>query len=168
MTAPSPLRIPRPFNTPFECGLRMLFVLNAAAGNPSDLQRLVSYDYLLVHSGDVEGGPISLHPSVPFRGTEMLVKRELLSAGLNKMFSRELLEKKFAKSGIIYCGTKLTTAFVELMKTEYSSELRLRSNWLMKRFGSMDDQELSIFMTENIGRWGAEFDQLAAIKNLEL
>ena len=79
----------RPFNTPLECGLRMLFVLNAAGERRSDLQRLVSYDYLLVHSGDVDDGPESLHPPVPFRGTEVLVKRGLISAGLNQMFSRD-------------------------------------------------------------------------------
>lgn len=52
----------RHFNTPIESGLRLLFVLDEAKGEVFDLQRLVSYDYLLVHSGDVEGGPVSLHP----------------------------------------------------------------------------------------------------------
>ena len=90
----------RPFNTPFESGLRLLFVLDQARGRSFDLQRLVSYDYLLVHSGDVEDGPVSLHPAVPFRGSELLVKRDLVRAGLDAMFARELLEKKFESTGI--------------------------------------------------------------------
>lgn len=158
----------RPFNSPLECGLRMLFVLDAAKGRPSDLQRLISYDYLLVHSGDVVDGPASLHPSVPFRGTELIVKRDLLLTGLNCMFSRELIEKSFDVSGILYRATVLTTAFVLLLKTDYADSLRVRSAWVMQRFGAIDDRELSAFMTANIGQWGAEFEQLSALAELEL
>jgi hypothetical protein len=148
--------------------LRILFVLDAAAGRPSDLQRLISYDYLLVHSGDVADGPSSLHPSVPFRGTELLIKRDLLNAGLNQMFARELIAKSFDTSGILYRGTGLTSAFIKLLKSNYSNELRTRSKWLVSRFGSMSDAELISFMTDNVGRWGAEFERLAAIRDLEL
>lgn len=168
MNSTAPLRHARPFNSPLECGLRLLFVLDAAAGKSSDLQRLISYDYILVHSGDVPNGPVSLHPSVPFRSTELLVKRDLLSAGLNQMFSRELIAKTFDTTGILYRATELTTAFVALLKSNYSEALRVRAKWLVERFGAMNDIELSAFMAENIGRWGAEFERLAAIKNLEL
>ncbi|MCK1480872.1 hypothetical protein IVB27_40670 [Bradyrhizobium sp. 197] len=157
----------RPFNSPLECGLRILFVLNSARGRTADLQRLIAYDYLLVHSADVDG-PESLHPSVPFRGTEFLVKRDVLNAGLNEMFSRELLDKTFGAAGILYRSTKLTTAFVSLLKTDYANLLRERADWVVKRFGDMKDSELSAFMTESIGKWGAEFERLAAINELEL
>ena len=146
----------------------MLFVLDAADGRPSDLQRLISYDYLLVHSGDVVDGPPSLHPSVPFRGTELIVKRDLLSAGLNRMFARELIEKSFDVSGILYRANALTTAFVGLLRTEYAGSLRARSAWVIQHFGAFDDRELSTFMTANIGKWGAEFEQLSALAELEL
>lgn len=78
----------RLLNSPIEIGLRLLFALDEANGRSFDLQRLVSYDYLLVHSGDVEDGPASLHPAVPFRGSELLVKREQVQAGLDIMFTR--------------------------------------------------------------------------------
>ncbi|WP_164987975.1 ABC-three component system middle component 2 [Bradyrhizobium betae] len=168
MTPKHAEREPRPFNSPLECGLRMLFVLSAAKERPSDLQRLISYDYLLVHSGDVPAGPNSLHPSVPFRSSELLVKRDLLDAGLNQMFSRELIEKTFEPSGILYRSTNLTKPFINLLRSEYAAALRLRSKWLIDRFGAMHDSELAAFMTTNIGRWGAEFERLSAIKDLEL
>ena len=132
-------RISRLFNSPLECGLRMLFLLDAARGQPADLQRLVCYDYLLVHSGDVPGGPDSLHPAVPFRGTELLIKRDLVKAGLNQMFSRELLQKTFDFSGISYRGTALTGAFIALMTTKYADGLRFRSKWVVKNFGALND-----------------------------
>lgn len=168
MNSAAPARHTRPFNSPLECGLRLLFVLDAAGGRSSDLQRLISYDYILVHSGDVPDGPTSLHPSVPFRGTELLVKRDLLSAGLNQMFSRELVAKTFDTSGILYRATELTTAFISLLTSNYSHDLRTRAKWLIGRFGVMDDTELSAFMNANVGRWGAEFERLSAIKSLEL
>jgi hypothetical protein len=158
----------RPFNTPLECGLRMLFVLDAGTDQPADLQRLISYDYLLVHSGDVPGGPASLHPAVPFRGSELLVKRDLVHAGLNQMYSRELLLKTFDVSGILYRATALTTAFLALLKSPYAMSLRDRSAWIVARFGLLSDGDLAAYMSENIGRWGGEFDRLAALNELEL
>jgi hypothetical protein len=150
----------RPFNSPLECGFRMLFVLDASRGKPADLQRLISYDYLLVHSGDVADGPESLHPPVPYRGSELLVKREVLSAGLNQMFARELIAKTFDRTGILYHATELTSAFVD--------DLRLRSKWLIEKFDGMRDAELNSYVSSNVGRWGAEFERLSAIKDLEL
>jgi hypothetical protein len=146
----------------------MLFVLNAADGQPTDLQRLVSYDYLLVHSGDVPDGPDSLHPAVPFRGGELLVKRDVLSAGLNQMHSRELISKRFDTNGITYHSTELTRAFATLLKSAYAAALRERAAWVVGRFGGFGNDELSAFMAERVGRWGAEFDRTTAIANLEL
>ena len=157
----------RPFNTPLECGLRMLFVLSACK-TAFDLQRLVSYDYLLVHSGDIPEGPSSLHPAVPFRGSELLVKRDLVHAGLNEMFSRELVLKTFDPTGIVYRATELTGAFVGLLSSQYAKALQLRSGWIAATFGSYSDEELTSFMSQNIGRWGAEFEHLTALRNLEL
>lgn len=159
---------PRPFNTPLECGFRLLFILSATYPARSDLQRLISYDYLLVHSGDVDGGPESLHPSVPFRGGEWLVRREVISLGLDLMFSRELASKDFGKEGITYGGTQLTAPFIGLLNDAYATELNARAAWLASRFGNYSDKELLEFMRTNIGRWGAEFERLSAIKDLEL
>ncbi|MFD1627973.1 ABC-three component system middle component 2 [Azospirillum griseum] len=158
----------RPFNTPIESGLRLLFALDEANGEAFDLQRLVSYDYLLVHSGDVKGGPPSLHPAVPFRGGELLVKRELVLAGLDAMFAKELLEKEFEPSGICYRATALTRAFLKLLASNYASSLRARAAWVVRHFATYTDEMLESYMTENIGRWGAEFDRLTIIKELEL
>jgi len=160
-------RSSRLFNTPLECGLRLVIILDAISGE-ADLQRLVSYDYLLVHSGDVEDGPASLHPAVPFRGTELLVKRELVRQSLDYMFARELLEKRMSSSGITYCGTSLTQAFARLLKSGYASELKVRAEWLSRRFGSMSDSQLTDFMSANVGRWGAEFERLTSLRTLEL
>lgn len=158
----------RPFNSSLEYGLRTLFILNASKEVPIDLQRMVSYDYLLVHSGDVDGGPASLHPAVPHRGTELLVKRSLIQAGLNQMLSRELIQVIFAPRGFLYQATELTEPFIKLLKSTYAHELYSRAQWIARYFGRHTDDELASFMATNVGRWGAEFDQLAAVDLLDL
>ena len=146
----------------------MLFLLDASNPEIADLQRLISLDYLLVHSGDVESGPESLHPAVPFRGSELLVKRDLIRVGLDQMFARELVEKAMTRQGIAYRGTTLTKAFLDLLQTKYALDLRSRAHWVMDRFGALSDRELSSFMSNNIDRWGAEFEHLTALRDLEL
>jgi hypothetical protein len=158
----------RLFNSALEYGLRLLFVLDAANPEEPDLQRLISYDYLLVHSGDIEGGPPSLHPAVPFRGTELLIKRDLVRSGLDLMFARELVEKRLTGDGIVYRGSQLTRAFLALLKTPYAANVRARAQWVIESFSPMTDEALNLFMSGNIGRWGAEFEHLAALHDLEL
>ena len=78
----------RPFNTALENGLRSLFILDAIFPAFRDLQRIVYYDYLAVHSSDIINGPTSLHPAVPHRSGEWLVRHKLVLDGLNLMFSK--------------------------------------------------------------------------------
>lgn len=158
----------RLFNTPLECGFRLLFALDACRPNSADLQRLISYDYLLVHSGDIAGGPPSLHPPVPFRGSEWVVKRDLVRAGLGLVFARDLVAKVLTPNGILFAGSELTSSFVALLKTNYAASLRIRAQWLSEEFGTATDQELQGFMTEKVGQWGAEFDRISALRELEL
>lgn len=167
MTKALSLRGERIFNSPLEYGLRMLFILHAYEGRRADLQRLVSFDYLMVHSGDADG-PASLHPAVPFRGGELLVKRDVLGSGLNRMFSRELIEKRFDNSGITYGSTTLTAPFLALLRSPYARQLRERAAWLIDTFGSLDDRELNAFMAERVGQWGAEFNRMGALEKLVL
>ncbi|MCV5275801.1 threonine transporter, partial [Escherichia coli] len=55
---------PITFNSPLEAGIRAVSILGAAYPQTYDLQRLVAFDYLLVHTGDI-GGPDNLHPPTP-------------------------------------------------------------------------------------------------------
>lgn len=143
-------------------------MLNASQNTPMDLQRIVAYDYLMVHSGDIESGPCSLHPSVPHRGTELLVKRGAIHAGLNIMLAKELIQIDFVPQGFQYRNTNLTDSFIQLLKSTYAAELEKRADWVAHHFSVYSDAELDAYVTQNIGRWGAEFDMLNAIDTLEL
>lgn len=158
----------RPFNSALEYGFRALFILHAAGSQAIDLQRMVSYDYLLVHTGDVHSGPESLHPAVPHRGAELLVKRSSIQAGLNLMLTRELIEVVFSPEGVLYRASELTGRFLQLLVSPYAKELAERAEWVTTRFGHTSNDELASFMAKNVGRWGAEFDRLTAIDLLDL
>ena len=147
----------RPFNTPFEAGIRALFILQAISPTNADLQRLVFYDYLLVHSGDPGGGPPSVHAAVPHRSGEWMVKRELIAAGLDLMFARELIEKRFGVDGIFYGASELTSPFLAYLHSEYADTVRTSAIWLAARFGAFSDADLASYMVANLGHWGAEF-----------
>lgn len=155
-----------PFNTPIESGLRSLYLLNAIAPQQCDLQRLVYYDYLLVHSSDVPNGPQSLHPSTPHRSGELLVRRQIIANGLDLMFSRELIEKEFTSEGIFYKSTELTELFLKYLKSDYATALKKLAKWVATTFIDYSDVNLHKYITQNLGRWGAEFKQEALIREV--
>lgn len=97
-----------------------------------------------------------------------MVKRDLISRGLDLMYARELLEKSLSRKGVTYAASALTNSFVGLLKSEYAMNVRARSRWVVDRFGTMGDQEPREFMTENVGKWGAEFERITALRDLEL
>lgn len=145
------------FNTPIESGLRSLFVLAAVSPKECDLQRLVIYDYLLVHSDDVTDGPKALHPATPLRSGELLVRRTLVEHGLQLLVRKGLVTKNYTKAGIYFSATQHARKFLEYLTSEYAKRCADISKWIAGRFQPMSDDELREFIHENLGRWGAEF-----------
>lgn len=145
------------FNTPLECGLRSACLLLSAFPQSCDLQRLVQYDYLVVHSGDVEGGPPSIHPATPHRASELLVRRSLVEQGLEYMIGRRVVDKEFSTNGITYAAGEYATVFLDAITAEYIFRLRQRSEWVVEKFQPLSDAELAAFMRAHWSHWGAEF-----------
>lgn len=152
-----------PFNSAIECGLRSLVILEHAFPLEYDLQRLVFYDYLLVHSGDA-GGPDSIHPATPHRSSEVLVKRQMLEQGLLLMMSRELIVREYDSTGIVYSALDSATPFLDSLKSRYVNLLKERANWVIKTFNDFDDKRLEQFFYDNLDRWGGEFQKEAILK----
>lgn len=147
-----------PFNSPTEIGLRSTVALFEMYPDAASLQRLVVYDYLLVHSDDVPGGPAGLHPKTPYRSGELLIRRDTLQKGLLLYISRGLVRGAYLPEGIRYSATERTGGFIESFDAVYVSDLRTRSAWLVDQFGERTDQQLDDFAREHLGEWGAEFE----------
>lgn len=147
-----------PFNGPIEIGLRAISILNDAYPNGYSLQRLIIFDYLSVHSDDISGGPIGLHPKTPHRSGELLVRRDILQKGLLLYMGRGLAEQRFEMEGVVYAATERTGAFLDVLETAYVADLRQRTGWLFDTFHTASDKELNALVQQNLGAWGAEFE----------
>ena len=152
------------FNTPLESGIRSAALLLAVYPAACDLQRLVQYDYLIVHSGDVQGGPSSIHPATPNRSGELLVRRRLVEAGLDLMTTRLVVQRMFSSTGIGYIAGEYAVLFLNSVSTEYVRALRERAAWIADRFQPMQEPELASFMREHWAQWGSEFVRPAFVE----
>lgn len=146
------------FNTPIECGLRAVALLAEAFPNRADLQRLVNYDYLLVHSGDVVGGPPSIHPATPHRSGELLVRRPLIEQGIRLMMSKSIIECEFSTDGITYFAGEWSVPFLNRLNANYTAALKERAQWVISQFSTHTNNELTQFMRSKWSSWGAEFE----------
>lgn len=129
------------FNSPLETGTRSLQVLVAAYPEAFDLERLVELDYLVVHSGDVEG-PDSLHSALPFRNGELLVRRCLVEKGLLLMISRNLITRIHSEDGFSYVAGDAAAPFLSSLTSTYSRQLQKRARWAVERFHGVPTIEI--------------------------
>lgn len=147
-----------PFNNKVETGLRILCILNEAFPDTFDLQTLVYFDYLTVHSGDVEANEKSLHPAVPFRTGELLVRSNLIREGLELLVNRNLVDKKYSNKGIIYSGTEESTPFLESLEEDYSLRLREKAKWVINNFSTLKFHELKVLLEKKTASIHNEFN----------
>lgn len=145
------------FNSPVELGLRSLCVLVELDPHRHDLQRLVLLDYLLVHSADVDGGPESLHPSVPQRGAEVLVRRAVLEPGLALYVRRGLVTVTMDANGFSYGATDRGGCFLDTLRSRYVEALRSRASWIAASFGELETSEITRYVSTELDRWGGQF-----------
>jgi len=147
-----------PFNSPVESGLRALVLLYSLFPASASLQRLVVFDYLLIHSDDVPDGPKGLHPRTPYRSGELLVRRATLHRGIILYMSRGLINDLYLGSGLAYAATERAASFLDVMTSSYITALRDRAEWVHARFSTLTDDQLDVFVKEHLGQWGAEFE----------
>jgi hypothetical protein len=129
------------FNTPLEAGLRALFLLVSSGRRALDIDRIMHFDYILVHTTDF-GGPPSLHPPSPSRGSQAIVRRALLQDGLELMRSRELIERKYAATGIRYRATDVGRHVANQFSSGYGTDLLNRAAWVAQTMGDLASREV--------------------------
>lgn len=145
------------FNTPFELGLRMVYLLFALRPGGADLQKLVLLDYAIVYSQDV-GGPASLHTPVPYRNAELFSRRERIEQGLYLMSTRGLVDVVLDDRGMTYIAGASSFSMVGSLSSRYLRELQERCTWAAERFGKTNSTELLNLFSESGHLWGAELE----------
>lgn len=152
-------RNPSPFNSSLETGLRTLVVLEASYPRALALERLVEFDYLVVHTGDA-GGPESLHVPLPMRTGELLVRRGLIESGLALMMSRGLVQRIVETTGISYQASESSSPFLSALSSRYIGNLRERAAWVTEKFGSATDEQLLSMTRQLFDKWTTQFQPL--------
>jgi hypothetical protein len=148
-----------PFNSALETGVRTLAILVASYPRAHDLGRLVQYDYLAVHSADADGPP-SLHPPLPLRSGELLVRRGLIESGLRLMMSRSLVRRELQPQGLLYRAEDAAGAFLDNIQADYVKELRKRSEWVASTFDELNANELDAVVKRLFEAWTTEFQPI--------
>jgi hypothetical protein len=144
------------FNSPLETGVRALVLLAESYPAQLDLQRILEFDYILVHTGDVDGPP-SIHPALPLRSGELLVRRQLIERGLMLMMSRGLVGQSATSSGFTYYAQDAAGPFLDGLTANYLGELKDRAVWVVDRFSEMSDHGIRDMLTQIYDQWSREF-----------
>jgi len=152
-------RQPATFNGPLEAGIRAVSILGAAYPQTYDLQRLVAFDFLLVHTGDV-GGPESLHPPTPHRSAELLVRRKLVEDALLLMMTRDLVQRQVTAEGITYGAGENASTFLSSLSSSYLRALKDRASWLVEALGHHTDTDFRKVMRRFFDDWVEEFQNM--------
>jgi hypothetical protein len=147
-----------PFNSALETGIRALVLLEAFHPRRCDLTELTWFDHLVVHTADVgDGSPSSLHPDLPNRAGELLVRRRLVEYSLRLMHQVHMVDIDDTEDGIVYSASEEAPSFLDLLQAPYTMELKRRADWLAMRFADLSSGEIKAVVQNRIGRWTAEF-----------
>ena len=152
-------RKPITFNGPLEAGIRAVSILGAAYPRTYDLQRLVAFDHLLVHTGDIDG-PAYLHPPTPMHSPELLVRRKLVEQSLMLMMTRDLVVREITLDGIKYGAGENAATFLTSVSSSYLQALKDRATWLVSAFGDLSDDAFKRVMRRFFDKWVEEFQQI--------
>jgi hypothetical protein len=146
------------FNSPIEIGLRTLVLLSNEPSINYDLDRLVIFDYFILHANDLDPDQMNLHPSLPHRSSEIIIRRKLVQEGLDILVSKGLVDIIYDEEGLFYKSNQITTLFVKLLKSNYYNRLRSQCKWVIDSYGDIDTKELNTLVNNKIQVWGGEFE----------
>lgn len=144
------------FNSPLEAGIRAVVVLEHLRPEMLDLAEIVLFDHVVVHTADL-GGPPSLHTEVPGRKGELLVRRRLIEASLQLMQRCHLVDQESAEEGIVYRASEEAAAYVELLETPYSVQMKACARWLADQVKTHSKAQFKRLVREQIGDWTDAF-----------
>jgi len=146
-----------PFNTYLEAGVRALCFLSVNNELSFDLDHILALDHLIVHTGDLDGGPDSLHLEMQNRNGELLIRRPIIENGLFLMESKGLSKRLLSTNGVEFVATDFATVYLDSLKSEYILKLRRRAQWAIDLYINTEEEFFSKIFNASFGRWTNEF-----------
>lgn len=123
-----------PLSSPLEVGVRALVLLAETFPRRLDVAQLVYLDHAMLHSGDLEGGPDSLHPDLPVGPGELGMRRRLIEQGLVVLMRAGLADLTATEDGFLYGATDEATSFLDVLEAPYLGQLKERAEWLTSAY----------------------------------
>jgi hypothetical protein len=123
-----------PLNSPLEVGIRALVLLTETFPRRLDVAQLVYLDHAMLHSGDLEDGPASLHPDLPAGPGELGMRRRLIEQGLTVLLRAGLADMTATADGFLYGVTEEATSFLNALQSPYVGQLKERADWLTSTY----------------------------------
>ena len=145
------------YNTNSEIGCRILLLLGIVKDAYS-AERLGYYDYFSLHLSDLIDGYEGLHPSNPNHSSEIIIKRTVIKSAITYLISKGLVSVVYSASGFKYKNTDLAERLIELLDNTYSLKYRKCVAEVDKIFRHMKDDDITKYITNNIGKWVGQFE----------
>lgn len=155
------------YNSHLEFGVRVLVLLREY-GHPLSLQQIIYLDYFFVHLGDLKADEKSLHPDIPYRSGEILVKRKAIKEAIDLMVTREMIGAQLNAQGLFYKITDIGNKFLSLLTNEYFKDLEKSSKKLFKLIKNTDEESLRSLVQKKYSDWGAEFSNESILEDFTL
>lgn len=156
------------YNTQFEVAVRILILL-VRCERPLDIEEITTYDYLLLHLGDVNDKIKSLHPDNPFHGIELYSKRNIIQDSITLLVSKGLLLCDYNLNGIAYKPTEIGADFLEYFESSYFHKLKKNADFINSKFIDMKASDIKNYINQNYEEWKDkfEFEALFRGENIE-
>ncbi|MFJ6239452.1 ABC-three component system middle component 2 [Streptomyces griseus] len=123
-----------PLNGPVEAGMRALVLLAETFPRRLDVAQLVYLDHAMLHSGDLDHGPASLHPDLPAGPGELGLRRRLIEQGLMVLLRAGLADMMTTDHGFMYAATDEAASFLNALEAPYVGQLIERADWLTSTY----------------------------------
>ena len=145
------------YNTNPEIGCRILLLLGIV-DDAYSVERLGYYDYFSLHLNDLIDECEGLHPSNPNHSSEIIIKRNTINNAITYLISKGLLTVVYDVSGFRYKNTDLANHLIEMLDNNYSLKYKKCVIEVDKFFRNMKDDDITNYVTSNIGKWVGQFE----------
>ncbi|MBT2539668.1 threonine transporter [Streptomyces sp. ISL-44] len=145
-----------PLNSPLEVGIRALALLSETFPRRLDVAQLVYLDHAMLHSGDLDQGPASLHPDLPVGPGELGMRRNLIEQGLVVLMRAGLADMTATEEGFLYGATEEAASFLDILEAPYIGQLRSRAAWLTTTYVH-EETDVRDGMKQITQRWTDRF-----------
>lgn len=144
------------YNSTFEIAIRILVILANLPLKRSSIYKLMVLDHISLNTYDV-GGPASLHAPIPNRGVQIYSRKEILNESIKLLMSKDLISLVPSKNGLLYEITNNGINYLSYFESKYFNQLKNKVEWTTEKFGNFTDEDLKMYVNQNLSKWGEEF-----------